>query len=253
MKKILIFIFTAVLFTGCEDFLDTKTLTTKSSENYPTTMTEAEEMLTGVYAKMLFESPETSSQFFLAQLAGDEGLGGNLSGSNNCAMNFLKYINIDNFLGTMDGTNWNPGIWQRDYQLIYRANTALAAFNKFEGWTSENEKERYLGEVYFLRAYAFNELVQVFGGVPLRLETDMTALTRASVDEVYQQIGSDLKNAIELMPDKAYLGDDAMVGHTTKYAAEAMMARVFLFYTGRYAKTELPGGITKEQVINMDR
>ena len=37
-----------------------------------------------------------------------------------------------------------------------------------------------------------------------------------------------------------------MTGHATKYAAEAMMARVFLFYTGRYEKTELPNGTTKE-------
>ena len=41
-----------------------------------------------------------------------------------------------------------------------------------------------------------------------------------------------------------------MTGHATKYAAEAMMARVFLFYTGRYEKTELPNGTTKEEVIS---
>ena len=36
--------------------------------------------------------------------------------------------------------------------------------------------------------------------------------------------------------------------HATKYAAEAFMARIFLFYTGRYGKTELPGGVTKDMV-----
>jgi hypothetical protein len=250
MKKIAILLFAIAFFTGCDDFLDTKTLTTKSSDNYPSTMQEAAEMLTGVYAKMLFESPETSSQFFLALLAGDEGLGGNLSGSDNCAMNFLRYRNPDFFLGAMDGTYWNPGIWQRDYQLIFRANSALEAFENFKDWTNEAEKNRHMGEVYFLRAYAYNELVQVFGGVPLRLGTDMDKLVRASVDDVYQQIASDLKNAIERMPDKAYLGNDPLAGHATKYAAEAMMARVFLFYTGRYEKTELPGGVTKQQVIS---
>ncbi|MDR3132940.1 MAG: RagB/SusD family nutrient uptake outer membrane protein [Prevotellaceae bacterium] len=248
MKKIAILLITIVFFTNCESFLDTKTLTTKSNENYPSTMQEAEELLTGIYAKMLFQDPEMSSQFFLALLASDEGLGGNLSASNNCAMNFLMYINPDSFWGAYDGEYWNPGIWSRDYELIYRANTALASFERFDGWTSVEEKNRYLGEVYFLRAYAFNELVQVFGGVPLRLATDMTELSRASVDEIYAQIASDLKNAIELMPPRSYVGNDPMAGHATKYAAEAMMARVFLFYTGRYAKTELPGGINKEQV-----
>ncbi|MDR3218539.1 MAG: RagB/SusD family nutrient uptake outer membrane protein [Dysgonamonadaceae bacterium] len=250
MKKIGILLFAMTFLVSCEDFLDTETLTSKSNDNYPSTLQEANEMLTGVYAKMLFESPETSSSFFLAQLAGDEGLGGNLSGSDNCAMNFLRYTNPDFFLGAMDGTYWNPGIWQRSYQLIFRANSALLGFESFTGWTSPAEKNRYLGEVYFLRAYAYNELVQIFGGVPVRLGIDMEQLDRASVDDVYLQIASDLKNAIELMPDGvAYLGNDPQAGHTTKYAAEAMMARVFLFYTGRYAKTELPGGITKQQVI----
>ncbi|MDR3339768.1 MAG: RagB/SusD family nutrient uptake outer membrane protein [Candidatus Symbiothrix sp.] len=249
MKKIGILLFAIAFLASCDDFLDTKTLTSKSSDNYPSTMQEADEMLTGVYAKMLFEAPDASSQFFIAHLAGDEGLGGNLSGSDNCAMNFLRYTNPDFFLGYMDGTYWDPGVWQRGYQLIFRANAALAAFDQFENWTSEAEKNRHLGEVYFLRAYAYNELVQLFGGVPLRLGVEMDKLSRASVDEIYGQIASDLKNAIELMPAKAYLGNDPMAGHATKYAAEAMMARVFLFYTGRYAKTELPGGISKQQVI----
>jgi hypothetical protein len=248
MKKIGILLLTLVFLAGCDDFLDTKTLTTKSNENYPSTMQEAEEMLTGIYAQMIFQDPEMSSQFFLALLAGDEGLGGNLSGSNNCAMNFLMYTNPNNFYGAYDGDYWNPGMWSRNYTLIYRANTALSAFDRFEGWSSTEEKNRYRGEVHFLRAYAFNELVQVFGGVPLRLGTDMNYLPRASVDEIYEQIASDLKNAIELMSGKSYTGNNPMAGHATKYAAEAMMARVFLFYTGRYAQTELPGGITKDQV-----
>lgn len=40
-----------------------------------------------------------------------------------------------------------------------------------------------------------------------------------------------------------------MTGHATKYAAEAMLARVFLFYTGRYGKDTLPGGTTKAEVV----
>ena len=52
------------------------------------------------------------------------------------------------------------------------------------------------------------------------------------------------------MPAKIYPKGSDMTGHATKYAAEAMMARVFLFYTGRYEKNELPNGTTKEEVIS---
>ena len=57
-----------------------------------------------------------------------------------------------------------------------------------------------------------------------------------------------------MMPNQIYPAGNAMAGHATKYAAEALAARVFLFYTGRYDKKTLPltpeGEITKEQVIS---
>ncbi|MDR1782700.1 MAG: RagB/SusD family nutrient uptake outer membrane protein [Dysgonamonadaceae bacterium] len=249
MKKIFYIIACVLLFTSCEDFLDTPLLTSKTNENYPGTEQEANEMLTGVYSHLLFQDPEVSSQFFVAQLASDECLGGNLTTSNCCAMNFLMYTSLNLFLGYYESGNLVPGVWDRCYKLIYRANTALEAFEKFEGWSSLSEKNRHLGEVYFLRAYSYYELTRIFGEVPIRLKTDMEKIGRSPVDEVYELIASDLKNAIELMPAKSYLGDSPMAGHATKYAAEALMARVFLFYTGRYAKSELPGGITKQQVI----
>lgn len=76
MKKIIINIVLAVTtvfaLSACEDFLDTKNLTQKTTENFPETEKDAQEMVTAIYAHLLFESPETSSQFYVAQLAGDD-------------------------------------------------------------------------------------------------------------------------------------------------------------------------------------
>lgn len=239
MKKIIYILSAAMLLAGCESFLDTRILTEKTTENFPSTESEADEMLTGIYANLLFESPETSSEYYFAQLAGDECLGGNLSYSGNCAVNFLLY---------KDNLNILSGLWGRCYTLINHANQAIASMDKVTDWTTAS-RNRHFGEAYFLRAVAYYELAQMFGGVPLRTTTDNTNIPRASVEEVYELIASDLKQAIELMPDAIYLYGSDMAGHATKYAAEAMMARVFLFYTGRYAQSELPGGITKSQVI----
>lgn len=241
MKKYIAFILLTIVFlTSCSDFLDTESLTTKSTENFPHTETEANELITGIYANLLFQDPEVSSYIYTAQLAGDDCLGGNLEASNNCATNFLMYTNL----------NMLQPLYARCYKQINRANVAIETLDNVASWSSDSEKKRCFGEAYFLRAFAFNELVQMFGGVPLRTDSrNQNKLPRASVDEVYEQIASDLKNAIELMPDRIYLDGSAMAGHATKYAAEAMMARVFLFYTGRYGKEELPGGITKAQVI----
>ncbi len=241
MKKYILFILLIAGFiTSCSDYLDTHSLTSKSTENFPFTEAEANELITGIYANLLFEDPETSSYLYTAQLASDDCLGGNLEASNNCATNFLMYTNL----------NMQHSLYSRCYRLINRANVALETLDNVANWSSEEEHNRLIGETYFLRAFAFNELVQVFGGVPLRIDSrNSEKLPRASVDEVYAQIASDLKNAIELMPNRIYLDGSPMAGHATKYAAEALMARVFLFYTGRYAKNELPGGITKSQVI----
>jgi hypothetical protein len=251
MKKKTIFLFSALLtlFAGCDDFLDTTLLTQKTTDNFPGTEVEAQQMITAIYSQILFEDPETSSEFYAAQLASDDCLGGNLSYSNNCATNFLMYT------GTVGAVQ--SGLWGRCYVQIYRANNALATMDNVKSWSSESEKNRLLGEAYFLRALAYLELVHIYGPVPLRVTTEVTNLPRASVDEVFAQIGSDLRNAIELIPNRIYTYGSPLAGHATKSAAQALMARAFLFYTGRYAQSEIPAvagvegaaPVTKAEVI----
>ncbi len=243
MKISIILTFTMVAafsLSGCESFLDTENLTEKTTNNFPGTEEEANQMLTSIYANLLFEDPEYSSSFYYAQLASDDCLGGNLSGSNNCATNFLMFTNL----------NTVGGIWGRCYKMINRANAALTSFDNLKLWSTTPERNRHYGEAYFLRAFAYNELAEIYGGVPIRTSNEPTNIPRSSVDEVYTLIASDLKQAIELIPNRIYAANSPLAGHATKSAAQAMMARVFLFYTGRYAKTELPGGITKAQVVD---
>ncbi|MCS2471203.1 hypothetical protein NXU89_17545 [Bacteroides uniformis] len=128
MKKIL-FIASAILIllSGCENFLDSELLTEKTTANFPETEKDAQEMVTAIYAHLLFESPETSSQYYIAQLAGDDCLGGNLSYSNNCATNFLMYSgNLNTF----------AGIWDRCYTLINRANNAINTMENVKSWSA---------------------------------------------------------------------------------------------------------------------
>ncbi len=44
--------------SGCENFLDTENLVEKTTANFPATETEANEMLTSIYANLLFADPE---------------------------------------------------------------------------------------------------------------------------------------------------------------------------------------------------
>jgi len=94
-------------------------------------------------------------------------------------------------------------------------------------------KERLLGECYFLRAYYYFRLVRAFGGVPLTLviENDDSkwAHERASVDEIYAQIFSDLKAAESRLWNKSRL-DASDIGRATKGAAQAMLVKAYMYH-----------------------
>src|SRR5690554_5384062 len=129
---------------------------------------------------------------------------------------------------------------------------ALETLENLTDWESEAQKNHFTGEVYFLRALFYFELSQTFGEVPLILKTEAENLPKSPAEITYGQIASDLINAIELMNSAPYTSTEA--GHATKWAAQALMARVFLFYTGYYDKNELPlpegeGSVTSANVI----
>ena len=71
---------------------------------------------------------------------------------------------------------------------------------------SEEERDRLLGESYFLRAFYYFDLLNNFGGVPLLVEPleDFSSAyevsTRATAEEVLNLIGSDLQKSVTLLP-----------------------------------------------------
>ncbi|MBO6063221.1 MAG: RagB/SusD family nutrient uptake outer membrane protein, partial [Bacteroidales bacterium] len=175
-------------------------------------------------------------------IASDDRLGGG-SQSNIGAQGVDRLMN--------SYVNWMNPCWENRYKGINRANSALETIDNVTEWSSPTKKEQLLCEIYFLRAFYYFNLAQVFNGVPLVLSTEPQNLPRNTPDEVYAQIASDLKAAIEHGPSTRY--PDFGIGRASKWTAEAMMARVWLFYTGFYKKTDLPlvegGSISKSQVV----
>ncbi|MCR5351944.1 MAG: RagB/SusD family nutrient uptake outer membrane protein, partial [Bacteroidales bacterium] len=246
MKKKFLYIIASVscllMFGGCDKFLDTQNLTKKDTSNFPVNETDAIQMVNGIYAVMNVNLADPEEDpFFIFELAGDDRLGGG-SQSN------IGAQGVDRLLNSY--TNWMNPCWQQRYAGINRANNALETIENVTGWSSEAKKAQLLCEIHFLRAWYYFNLAQVFNGVPLVLSTEPQNLPRNTPDEVYAQIASDLKAAIEVGPNLRYpdFGD----GRASKWTAEGMMARVWLFYTGFYGKSELPlaegGSISKSQV-----
>jgi len=231
------------LFSSCEKFLDTESFNKKNTENFPVNVADANSMLTGIYSSLNAAITNVQhSHFYMAELAADDRFGG--GGENDRDMQGLDHLmntQPDRFLP----------FWTARYQGIFRANAAIETLDQVTGWTGEDQKNQILGEVYFLRALYYFELSQMFGEVPLVTTTLVTNVPKSPAEETYAQIAEDLKMAISLMPSSPY--STMVSGHATKWAAEALMARVFLFYTGYYKKADLPltsgGTVTKAQAI----
>jgi|SRR6476661_6044192 len=129
------------------------------------------------------------------------------------------------------------GIWSNGYQVINLSNTVLSKIDLIDS----SERDQITGEAKFFRGVMLFELVNYFAqpysdgnvstnpGVPIVLNApkyvyDSTTafVSRASVEDVYNQVISDLTDAAAKLPDFA---DNA---RATRYAAEAFLARVYM-------------------------
>jgi hypothetical protein len=243
MRKLKIFLLTGLVIGvfGCSNsFLDTTDLVQKTSQSFYHTPSDVSQALTACYSIEPSVTP-WQSVFLLANQMSDECLGG--GGQNDHSGQY------DQFQTTSVNGYQSP--WTTYYQGINRANTLIQNFAQVTGWANDNAKNQSLGEAHFMRAYFYFNLMRLFGGpvkgvmtgVPCFTNPNLPTSLRAPVDTVYALIASDLKAAITLMPAVTYPNmDKTQLGHATKWAAEALMARVFLFYTGAVygSKTALP-------------
>lgn len=243
MKKILLFLTGICLLTSCEDFLDASNKTKKDSSNFPRTENDAMQLLTGVYS--IIGRPEPlGSVFFTSELMSDDRLGGGGPDDRSCKA-------MDQFLKDGDDTFNNS--WRAHYFGVFRSNYLIDNLDLVE-WETEGLREKVTGEVHFLRAYFYFDLVRLFGEVTLVTKPEPVNIPKTPANELYAQIATDLKTSIELLPNVKFQDIDRAndLGRATKWAAEALMARVFLFYTGYYEKETLPlvngEEITKDQV-----
>lgn len=126
--------------------------------------------------------------------------------------------------------------WENHYQAISTANIALQKVNESQE-LSESKKNSSIGELLFLRAYFYYDLVQHFGKIPLETQGNFEVRTdykRASVADVYKQIITDLRTAESLLPIAL-----ANKGKADKYAVAHLLAKVYL--TRASAETDIRG------------
>ena len=225
-----------------------------STENFPVMEEDGVAVLAGVYENLnaTHANPQCS-YLYMACLASDDQFGG--GGTNDKLMQALDLIcNYGN-----DMTN---AFWSQRYEGINRANTLIQALPNTS--MSDELKSQFLGEALFLRAYYYYELASMYGNVPLLTVPSGELVTQGDVKVLWGQMLQDLRDAVNMMPDVR--NSD---GHVDKYTAEALLGRIWLFYTGFYGNgtstadlsnttynplqtVALPDGstMTKQDVIN---
>jgi len=179
---------------------------------------------------------------------------------------FLSEVRSDNIYPSNDVgrdpdpiNNFSPGIasnvyveeaWTTNFNGIFKANTVIDQISKNGSFIgSAALANRLTAEARFLRAFYYFDLVRYFGKVPV-IEKPVAAseaitIGRSAVKDVYTFIIADLQFAIANLPAN-YGGTfpgytTADVGRATKYAAEAILAQVYMARSGATYNIEGPG------------
>ena len=115
-------------------------------------------------------------------------------------------------------------VWNGAYIMINRANLIIF---KAPGVTDNTaQRDRLVGEAKFLRAWAYFELVSMWGDVPLYTEPVTSAIgykPKSPAADIYALIISDLTDAAQKLP-LSFSGGD--LGRATKGAANALLGKV---------------------------
>lgn len=208
-------------YSCSESFLDVDPQGAAKSTNFFVTQEQAVMGVNAIYANLREWRVAAFAHLALTTIASDDAEKGSDPGD-------ASFMNdFDNFTFTSTQFILND-YWTGQYAGINLCNQVVTRVPDIT--MDESLKARLLAEAKFLRAYHYFNLVRAFGGVPLltRVPQDPEELNpvRATAEEVYAQIVTDLTDATTVLP-AGY--DAANVGRATKGAALAMLAKVKMY------------------------
>ena len=223
----------ATMFTACNDMLDTDPrVTAMTAATFPGKPADVEALNAATYSIMNTlgggdQSGILNNPFYWWSLMSDD-----CYGSGGLQDNVAK--SLHHF------TTASANQYEADFILLYggisRANNQIETIDNV-AWTDAQKTQRnqLLGEAYFMRGLYYMWLSQLYGDVPLITSTVITEemQEQASAEEnIYPQIISDFVSAKNLMKPERANGS----GHADKFAAEAFIARAYMFWAGFYKK-----------------
>jgi starch-binding outer membrane protein, SusD/RagB family len=250
-------IFLTVMLGACEDFLKRTPPLETTTEDVLNTFDGLAAATNAAYA------PLYSSQWYGRGFV----VTSDLKGGNGKA----SPINTGRFRYEYTWTNndsYTSGLWATAYQTITRACNVLEYAGKLDDPSiKKSELDQLMGECFFLRALGHFDLVRMYAqpytsapqslGVPIITKTELSYPKRSTVKEVYDQIVSDLENAISMLQPNPRIGksNGSNKAYATTYSASALLAKVSLYMgnwmdASDYATDVINGGFVLYDTSN---
>lgn len=199
-----------VLFYACS--LDEVNLSAVTSDEYFSTQEAYEELVAETYVRLRPLLQNTVNMWYGTDMYERTGL----VDDTQLPVNDYTVFTGDECL------SW----WTDNYNMVTKANTAMTRGARIESEIDPDVYAVRTGELLALRAYAYFNLVETFGGVPLITSEVSEAtydFTRSTEEEVYTQIVNDLNQAIGLLPVVP-----GKYGRVTRVMAEHLLGKVLL-------------------------
>lgn len=227
IKNLLIILITTTYISCDEDFLEPIPTSSLSSANYYTTPEQVEtgviniyDAIQGVNSTSTNDNHSIQYEFYLTEMRSDNTRTKSTEGE---AAQFENY--------TVEANNGIVADYYASfYNVIFRANVVLENLE-----AAGSSADKFEAEAKFTRAYAYFNLVRLYGDVPL-VETIITpedretAYTRVDASIIYDLIVADLQTAVAGL-------DDGSKYRASKAAAETLLAKVYLTL-GRYGEAQ---------------
>lgn len=211
IKKIIVLLAVLIVSSACNDYIEEDIYSDITIENF-ITEDNADQLVVGVYNSLRLVYRDYSFKFSGTDIFATKGELSSLSATND-------YFNFTSSIGL--------SVWANNYSIIGKANTVISRYEDQISWSDSNLGNRDYGiaQAKALRALAYFNLVQQYGGVVLQIEETVTLrtdYTRSSEEQTYTQIITDLEAAI---PN---LEDNPETGRFSKRAAQHVLAEVYL-------------------------
>ena len=260
MNKFIKIFILGVLILGVvacsKDYLDVEPQTTLLDQNFYKTEADFEMALIGCYDGWQRTTSNGSFSFYCAsEVMSDECFGGTGFAD---PRNYAAVDRFDISQSPSDANIFNS-LWVDYYAGVFRCNTLLQklAAGGVE-WESTSDSinniisNRIEGETRVIRALLYFDMVRLWGNIPLLTVPTTDNIPQADPTDVYQVIAEDLMFAAENIPADAYPKSNSAKndGRITRYAAKALLARVYLYYTGYEDGAYDPEVVTKAEVLD---